>query len=521
MIRGRRIATRLLTEIRSLAPATHDPTTLPAQLPGMSRSAHDSPRPASKEGKAMHPDLLNDNILKTQYAVRGELYTRAQELAKSGGEVIYTNIGNPQQLGQEPLVFNRQVLALLLAPFLLDHPSASALFPREAIDRARELLAAFGGRMGAYSDARGAPAIRQQVAAFIEARDGQPANPEDIYLTDGASVGVKYALNALIRDGNDGILCPIPQYPLYSAAIQLFGGKLVPYYLEEDAGWDLNLEALRGAVKKARAEGTVLRALAFINPGNPTGQVLTRETLRELIAFAHDEGLVLLADEVYQPNIYQDEKPFVSAKRVLREMGEPWASSVELASFHTVSKGMLGECGLRGGYVEWVNIHPGAQAELYKVASVNLCPNTVGQATVSLMVAPPTGDSEAARQYAKQYEDSLASLRRRAHIMTDAFNGLEGASCNFTEGAMYSFPRLHLPAKAIQAAKEAGKDPDTFYCLALLADTGIVTVPGSGFGQVEGTFHLRTTILPQEDVMHEFVDKLRTFHKSFMAKYKD
>lgn len=97
--------------------------------------------------------------------------------------------------------------------------------------------------------------------------------------------------------------------------------------------------------------------------------------------------------------------------------------------------------------------------------------------------------------------------------MTDAFNGLEGASCNFTEGAMYSFPRLHLPAKAIQAAKEAGKDPDTFYCLALLADTGIVTVPGSGFGQVEGTFHLRTTILPQEDVMHEFVDKLRTFHK--------
>ncbi|RMZ57633.1 hypothetical protein APUTEX25_001833, partial [Auxenochlorella protothecoides] len=465
--------------------------------PAHVRSAHDSPRPASKEGKAMHPDLLNDNILKTQYAVRGELYTRAQELAKSGGEVIYTNIGNPQQLGQEPLVFNRQVLALLLAPFLLDHPSASALFPREAIDRARELLAAFGGRMGAYSDARGAPAIRQQVAAFIEARDGQPADPEDIYLTDGAS------------------------YPLYSAAIQLFGGKLVPYYPEEDAGWDLNLEALRGAVKKARAEGTVLRALAFINPGNPTGQVLTRETLRELIAFAHDEGLVLLADEVYQPNIYQDEKPFVSAKRVLREMGEPWASSVELASFHTVSKGMLGECGLRGGYVEWVNIHPGAQAELYKVASVNLCPNTVGQATVSLMVAPPTGDSEAARQYAKQYEDSLASLRRRAHVMTDAFNGLEGASCNFTEGAMYSFPRLHLPAKAIQAAKEAGKDPDTFYCLALLADTGIVTVPGSGFGQVEGTFHLRTTILPQEDVMHEFVDKLRTFHKSFMAKYKD
>ncbi len=97
--------------------------------------------------------------------------------------------------------------------------------------------------------------------------------------------------------------------------------------------------------------------------------------------------------------------------------------------------------------------------------------------------------------------------------MTDGFNSLEGVTCNFTEGAMYSFPRLHLPKGAIDAARAAGKAPDTFYCLQLLEETGIVTVPGSGFGQEEGTFHMRTTILPSEDKIAEFVSKFKNFHE--------
>lgn len=84
----------------------------------------------------------------------------------------------------------------------------------------------------------------------------------------------------------------------------------------------------------------------------------------------------------------------------------------------------------------------------------------------------------------------------------------------------YSFPRLHLPPKAIAAAKAAGKTPDTLYCLQLLEATGIVTVPGSGFGQEEGTFHLRTTILPPEEKIAGFTKLFADFHKSFMAQYK-
>ena len=97
-----------------------------------------------------------------------------------------------------------------------------------------------------------------------------------------------------------------------------------------------------------------------------------------MIKFAKEEGMVLMADEVYQENIYQDERPFVSCRKVLKEMPAPY-SDTELISYHSISKGVGGECGLRGGYFEAVNVHQDTIAELYKIVSVNLCPNTVGQ----------------------------------------------------------------------------------------------------------------------------------------------
>jgi len=468
----------------------------------------------------LHPELLNNSVLKTQYAVRGELYLRAEQLRREGKPIIFTNVGNPHALGAKPLTFTRQVLALCAAPFLLERPDVDKLFPKDAIARARKLLEAFKGGVGAYTDSRGNPLVREEVARFIEQRDGVASNPEHIFLTDGASVAVRLCLNAMIRHENDGILVPIPQYPLYSASIKLYGGSLVPYMLNEKAGWALDIDALRTSVREAREDGKLVRGLVFINPGNPTGQCLSYDNLRELIKFAYDEHIVLMADEVYQENVYQDERPFIAAKKVMFDMGEPYRSHVELLSFHTVSKGTAGECGLRGGYVEMTNIHPGTVDEMYKCASINLSPNTMGQIALSVLVNPPKPGDESYEQFAREKSAELASLRRRAHMVTDGFNALEGVSCNFTEGAMYSFPQIRLPPKAIAAAREAGKAPDVFYCLHLLEQTGISTVPGSGFGQEEGTFHLRTTILPREDVMHHFVDKFKAFHAAFMAKYK-
>lgn len=471
--------------------------------------------------KALDYDSLNENVKKCQYAVRGELYLRASELQKEGKKIIFTNVGNPHALGQKPLTFPRQVIALCQAPFLLDDPNVELMFPADAIVRAKHYLAMTSGGLGAYSDSRGLPGIRKEIAEFIERRDGHPSDPELIFLTDGASKGVMQILNVIIRGQNDGILVPVPQYPLYSATISLLGGSLVPYYLDESANWGLDMNNLRDAVQQAAFRGITVRAMVIINPGNPTGQCLSIANLKEIVQFCIRENIVLMADEVYQQNIYQDERPFISARKVLFDMGPQMSKELQLVSFHTVSKGYWGECGQRGGYYEMTNIPPETVDEIYKVASISLSPNVPAQIFLGLMVNPPKPGDISYLKFEQESKGILESLRKRARMMTDGFNSCRNVVCNFTEGAMYSFPQIRLPPKAIEAAKKAGKHPDVFYCLKLLEATGISTVPGSGFGQKEGVFHLRTTILPAEEDMPAIMSSFKKFNDEFMAQYED
>uniref|UniRef100_A0A7N0TE78 Aminotransferase class I/classII large domain-containing protein n=1 Tax=Kalanchoe fedtschenkoi TaxID=63787 RepID=A0A7N0TE78_KALFE len=471
--------------------------------------------------KGLDYDSINENVKKAQYAVRGELYLRASELQKEGKKIIFTNVGNPHALGQKPLTFPRQVVALCQAPFLLDDPNVGLVFPADAIARAKHYLSLTSGGLGAYSDSRGLPGIRKEVAEFIERRDGYPSDPELIFLTDGASKGVMQILSTIIRGPGDGILVPVPQYPLYSAAISLYGGSLVPYYLEETENWALDINNLRQSVAKARSNGISVRAMVIINPGNPTGQCLSIDNLKEILRFCYRESIVLLGDEVYQQNIYQDERPFISSRKVLLDMGPPISKEVQLVSYHTVSKGYWGECGQRGGYFEMTNIPPETVDEIYKVASISLSPNVPGQIFMGLMVNPPKPGDISYLKFELESKGILESLRRRARMMTDGFNSCKNVICNFTEGAMYSFPQIKLPPKAIEAAKRAGKVPDVFYCLKLLEATGISTVPGSGFGQKEGVFHLRTTILPAEEDMPGIMESFKKFNDAFMTQYED
>ncbi|XP_010682426.2 glutamate--glyoxylate aminotransferase 2 [Beta vulgaris subsp. vulgaris] len=471
--------------------------------------------------KGLDYELLNENVKKCQYAVRGELYLRASELQKEGKKIIFTNVGNPHALGQKPLTFPRQVVALCQAPFLLDDPNVGLVFPADAIARAKHYLAMTSGGLGAYSDSRGIPGVRKEIAEFIGRRDGYPSDPELIFLTDGASKGVMQILNAIIRGQSDGILVPVPQYPLYSATISLLGGSLVPYYLEETANWGLDINNLRDSIRQATFKGITVRAMVIINPGNPTGQCLSEANLKEIVNFCIQEKLVLIADEVYQQNIYQDERPFISARKVLMNMGLPMSKELQLVSFHTVSKGYWGECGQRGGYFEMTNIPQESVDEIYKIASIALSPNVPGQIFLGLMVNPPKPGDISYLRYEQESKGILESLRKRARIMTDGFNSCRNVVCNFTEGAMYSFPQICLPPKAIEDAKKAGKHPDVFYCLKLLEATGISTVPGSGFGQKEGVFHMRTTILPAEEDMPAIMDSFKKFNDAFMEQYED
>ena len=383
--------------------------------------------------KVLTYDSINQNMKNCQYDVRGEIYLAAVKRTQEGKEVIYTNVGNPQALGQTPLTFNRQVMALCIAPFLMDTPHG---FPRDVVARAQTYLSWMKGGVGAYTDSKGNANIRKEIANYIEKQSGLPADIENIFISNGASECVRMVLYALIRGAQDGIMVPIPQYPLYSASIALYGGELVPYYLDEENGWGLDIAELERSVKAARDNGICVRAFVFINPGNPTGQCLTRTNLEELIKFCYANKLIMCADEVYQENIYNPNKPFISCRSVIAGMPEPYFSGVELVSFHTISKGAYGECGLRGGYMEMHNFEPDVVECMYKVASINLSPNSPGQLGIGMMVNPPKPGDPSYALYRQEKDSLILSLKRRARMITDAFNSLEGVVCQETEGEL-------------------------------------------------------------------------------------
>ncbi|CAK0880734.1 unnamed protein product, partial [Prorocentrum cordatum] len=223
-------------------------------------------------------------------------------------------------------------------------------------------------------------------------------------------------------------------------------------------------------------------------------------------------GLVLMADEVYQENVLT-QHPFKSVSSIAHESG----IDVELASMHSLSKGFLGECGVRGGYLVLENFDEEVLQQFVKIKSIELCSNTIGQLSVGLMVRPPTAD--AAPRYEQEKRAVLEELRAKAGILTETLRQLEGITMPAIGGAMYAFPQVRLPRKAIAEAEEKGVPPDEYYCVQALQQTGLVVVPGSGFRQAEGTFHFRTTFLPTRAAMQDALSRFAEFHKAFMAKY--
>ncbi len=469
---------------------------------------------------------VNRNILEMEYAVRGPIPQRAAVLKKQGKTITFCNIGNPQALGQRSLTYYRQVLSLVEEPSKIERERRlKSLFEETPFSDLREedfisefvlsisekIIAKMGSGMGAYTESKGMLFIRQAIANFIDKRDdyqnsgGFRSDPEKIFLTSGASGGAKAVIDLLIAGEDDGIMIPIPQYPLYSATIKKAGGVQVNYYPDEESGWTFNRAMLEESLAKAKKNGVTVKGIVVINPGNPTGAILDKQSIREVIAFAKQHHLVIIADEVYQENIYSGK--FISFSNALG--GE----DVPLFSLHSISKGFYGECGHRGGYLE-VRNPPSLQDSdldfvdvLLKQASVNLCSNTPGQILTYLMVSPPDESSQPYQRFMQEKETILRDLHDKATMIREAFTHMEGMACFGETGAMYLFPRIDsLPA---------GKS-DFDYCMALLEETGLCTVNGSGFGQREGTQHLRIAFLPPKEDLAQVLPQWIRFHNNFV-----
>ena len=450
-----------------------------------------------------HEDIGRE-VRECAYAVRGPIVARAQELERQGRRIIYCNIGNPQSLGQRPIPYLRQVLALCEWPELAAAVPAGT-FPDDVVETARLIARETKHGLGAYTESKGLRFVREAVARFISARDGIAADPDAIFLTDGASKGVQAALRLLIAGPRDGIMIPIPQYPLYSATITLYGGAQIGYHLDEANGWKLSREILERSIAEARKGGIRPRVICVINPGNPSGAVLDEANVEMVLRFAAEHGLSVLADEVYQDNVWRPQDRFVSFAKVLERTG---LKEVSLFSFHSVSKGYLGECGHRGGYLECRNVPPAVQDEITKLQSIALCANSVGQIVTYLLVAPPRPGSPSFERYDREKREILEALRKKAAIVGQGLDAVPGIRCNEVTGAMYAFPRIELPPGTT----------DFEYCLALLEETGICVVDGTGFGQLPGTAHFRTTILPPLDEIETVVRRIAEFHTAYVKR---
>jgi aspartate/methionine/tyrosine aminotransferase len=161
---------------------------------------------------------------------------------------------------------------------------------------------------------------------------------------------------------------------------------------------------------------------------------------------------------------------------------------------------------VRGGYFEYRNVPADVAAQILKLQSVCLCSNLAGQVATYAMVHPPKPGDPSYELYNHEKTGILEELRLRAALLAEGLNKIDGISCNAIDGAMYAFPSILLPSGVT----------DEEYCMALLEETGICVVPGSGFGQVAGTAHFRTTILPPTEKIRQVVEKLRAFHESYV-----
>ncbi|XP_015766680.1 PREDICTED: alanine aminotransferase 2-like [Acropora digitifera] len=448
--------------------------------------------------KVLTGETINPYVKQIQYAVRGAIVQRAGILEKELAKVRYT--------------VSFQVIAMCVCPELLE----TSNFPADAKAKARRILNETKGHsMGAYTDSQGIEGIRINVAKYISERDGHEADPSTIFLTGGASPGIKGILKLLqtgVNTGNGraGVMIPIPQYPLYSATLSELNSYQINYYLDEANGWRLDIGELKRALNEARPH-CVPRALCVINPGNPTGQVLPYENIQDIIKFCHEEELVLLADEV-KHCIIMFQIPhslFIVEVRL----------ALKLVQGHSTFETNLTVCPSCGAY---------SRVALIQVNTVNsaitqqsICLLVFLQAMMDCLVSPPQPGDESYDTFLNEKTKVLQSLKERAKLVAETFNSMDGIQCNEVVGAMYAFPQVFIPRKAQEEAKARGMHPDSFYAIQLLEKTGLCVVPGNGFGQRDGTFHFRLTILPSIDTLKPLFEHFKAFHQDFMDKYRD
>ncbi|XP_075271454.1 alanine aminotransferase 2-like [Opisthocomus hoazin] len=379
---------------------------------------------------------------------------------KPFSEVTCCHLGDAGDAGRQPLTFLRQVAAICAYPELL----GAEHVPADAKHRAGRILRHLqGGSAGAYNLEYVTDTVAEKVARYLERRDGGvPSDPRRVVPCAGTAAAMVDILFLLVDETAampTGVLVPVPGPRLHRAAPGLAGAVAVPYPLAEERGWAVAIEVVRRALGRARARCHP-KVLCVVNPGDPTGHVLSRQNMEDIIRLAAEENLLLLVDEVQQDRAFLPGRPFLSFKRVLWEMGAPLRSTVQLVAFYSLSKG-LGGGGFRAGFFELVNIDPSVLKCFY-TWGLSVYPPILGQVMLETAMEPLLPSEPSYPAFEEHQQALCRDLAHNAHLVQEMLGQTPGIGCHPPQGGTRAFLRIEIPpraqchAQAVPAA--AGRD---------------------------------------------------------------
>lgn len=202
--------------------------------------------------------------------------------------------------------------------FLYPDLAKKGFYSKDVVERFELYRSKLQSPVGAYTgNSKGYAFTQQKISEYISERDQVESDPNKIYMLSGASEGCKMAIQLAIRGPQDILAIPIPQYPLYTAQMTLNSGTVLGYYLDESDNWQLNIPQLEKDILEAKNNKKNVRGLVVINPGNPTGQVLSVQNIRDIIKLCYKHSILIIADEVYSDNVYEKGSEFHSFRKIL------------------------------------------------------------------------------------------------------------------------------------------------------------------------------------------------------------
>jgi alanine-synthesizing transaminase len=384
------------------------------------------------------------------YDIRGPVLQEAKRLEAEGHHVMKLNIGNPAPFGFD-------APEEILQDVILNLPSAAG-----------------------YGDSKGLLSARRAVVQYYQSRFLTGVDIEDVYLGNGVSELIVMSLQALLDNG-DEVLIPAPDYPLWTAAVSLCGGRAVHYLCDESADWLPDIDDLAAKITSRT------RALVVINPNNPTGAVYPREMIANLVELARRHNLILFSDEIYDKILY-DGAEHVCTASVAADMlcltFNGLSKAYRVAGFRTGWMVVTGPKRHAASYIDGLEI----------LANMRLCPNVPTQYAVQTALGGHQSINDLVLPGGR-----LADQRDSAWRL---LNEIPGVSCVKPKGALYAFPRLNHDVYPIV--------DDERLVLDLLKQERLLVVQGTGFNWPRPD-HFRVVTLPRVADLTEAIGRIARF----------